>query len=223
MTLMLDPLLDPAAPKIDYARRYTVEEYFEIEARTGLRHEYYEGEIFPLDGPDAPPGMMSGATRRHNDLVYNCRRALTERLRNSSCRAYAENVRTRVAETGKYLFPDVVVTCAEDDRDERSVMTPTVIVEVLSDSTELRDRDWKMEQYLLIPTLMQHVLINQYRVLVESYTRGAGQSWIRTSYDDRAALVPFPVLQFEVSVAELYESVQVPEFRLWGNPLPPSE
>ena len=214
---------DPPAPKIDYSRRYTVEEYFEIELRTGFRHEYYNGEIFPLDGPDVPPEMMAGATRRHNDLVYNCRRALTERLRNSGCRVYAENVRTRMARGKEYAFPDIVVTCDPNDRDERLVTSPNVIMEVLSDSTEARDRGWKMEQYFRISSLMQYVLISQGRVLIESYTRGEGETWIRAAFDDRGAFVPFPVLGLEVSVSELYEFVQVPEFRLWRNPEPPAE
>lgn len=216
------PLPDPSVPKIDYSRRYTAEEYIELEARTGIRHEFINGEIFPLDGPDVAPEMMAGATRRHNDLVYNCRRALTERLRGSDCHPYAENVRTRISDHGDYLFPDIVVTCAPDDRDEQAVNEPSVIVEVLSASTEARDRGWKMEQYLRIPTLTQYVLINQGRVLVESYTRGVGRKWERESYDERTALVPFPALGIEVPVAELYEFVQVPEFRFWRNPEPPT-
>ena len=223
MTLMPDPLLDPAVPKIDYTRRYSVEEYVALQERTGLRHEYYHGEIFPLEGPDAAPEMMAGGTRRHNDLVYNCRRALTERLRGSECRVYAENVQTQVLEGNHYLFPDVVVTCEPEDRDERLVTTPTVVVEVLSNSTEGRDRGWKMEQYFTIPSLTQYVLINQGRVLVESFTRGTGRALVREPYVDRAALVPFPALNIEIPVAELYEFVAVGEFRLWRNPLPPAE
>ncbi len=216
-------MLEPVLPKIDYSRRYTVEEYFDIETRTGIRHEYYHGEIFPLEGPHAPPEMMAGATKKHNQLLRNVARALEDGLDERSCRVYTENVRTLVAAGMRhYLYPDVVVTCAEaDERDELTVQFPVVILEVLSDSTESRDRGWKMEQFINVPSLMQYVLINQQRVLVESYTREQGRGWLRISYQAMSDEVPFPSLDVTVAVRDIYRRVQVPEFRLWRNPLPP--
>ena len=225
MPLMLDPLLDPAAPKTDYTRRCTVEEYFEIEARTGLRHEFCHGEIFPLDGPDTAPELMAGATKTHNQLLRNVARALKDTLgEDGPCRLYTENVRTLVVGARHYLYPDVVVKCAAaEKRDELTVRQPVVILEVLSDSTEARGRGWKMEQFINIPSLMQYMLVNQQRVLVESYTRGPGRSWLRESYQALGDEVPFPALKVAITVRAIYRRVQVPEFRLRRNPPPPSE
>lgn len=121
--------LEPAAP--DYTCRYTVAEYVALEARAGLRHGFYHGEIFPLEGPDAAPAMMAGGTRRHNQLVQNCGHALDRRLTpDSSCLFYTESVRTAVDDGQHYLYPDLVATCDPQDRGE-TITQPSLIIEVL--------------------------------------------------------------------------------------------
>jgi len=128
----------------DYTRHYTVEEYFALEEASDIRHEYYHGEVFPMDGPEA----MVGATFAHNTIKQNCVIALRLGLRGKGCRVFDENVRLCINTDDHFTYPDVMVTCApEDQLETRVVQHPSLLIEVLSDSTELRDRSWKLQQY----------------------------------------------------------------------------
>ena len=120
----------------EYTRRYTVPEYFALEEAADVRYEYYHGEIFPLDTPE----NRAGGTKRHNLLIQNCVLALRGSLRGRGCSVFAENVRMAVDKNQHYNYPDVVVSCAPTDTDPRTVYEPILVIEVLSASTEARDR-----------------------------------------------------------------------------------
>ena len=112
-------------------RLYTVEEYMALEAQGGVRHKFFEGEVF----------AMADGTAKHNMLVLNCAFALRAGLRGKSCRIFAENVQLAVEQGRYYNYPNVQVTCAPDDlRAERTMKLPVLVIEVLSKSTETRDR-----------------------------------------------------------------------------------
>ncbi|MBC6609435.1 Uma2 family endonuclease [Hymenobacter sp. BT507] len=195
----------------DYTRRYTVEEYFALEEVSDIRHEYYHGEIFPLDGPQA----MAGATFAHNTIKQNCVIALRLGLRGKGCRVFDENVRLRINADDHFTYPDVMVTCAEEDQLEtRIVQHPTLLIEVLSNSTELRDRSWKLQQYQLLPSLRQYVLISQKRVFVESYLLNERGAWELTMLRQSQEILYFPSLHLRMTVAEVYEEVGLPPLHL---------
>lgn len=189
----------------DYTRRYTVEEYLALEEASDIRHEYYHGEIFPLDTPE----NKAGGTKRHNLVVQNCVVALRNALRGRGCAAFAENVRVAVDEGEHYNYPDVVVSCAPADRtDLRTVHQPVLIVEVLSASTEARDRGWKFQQYQQIASLQHYVLISQQRYLVECYTRTSSENWLLTSVRELSQEVELTALQSTIAMAAIYEDIE---------------
>ena len=125
-----------------YQRRYTVEEYFAFEEQSDIRHEYYHGEIFPLQAPESPEAK-SGATKAHNKLINNIVFGIRQQLGERECEVFSENVRLAVEAGQYYNYPDVVVSCDPDDDDPRTVHRPVFIVEVLSRSTEAHDRAGK--------------------------------------------------------------------------------
>ncbi|MBW3130535.1 Uma2 family endonuclease [Hymenobacter profundi] len=188
----------------DYTRRYTVEEYFALEEASDIRHEYYHGDIFPLDTPE----NKVGGTKRHNLIIQNCVVALRGALRGRGCSVFAENVRVAVDENQHYNYPDVVVSCAPTDTDPRTVHQPVLIIEVLSTSTEARDRGWKFQQYQQIPSLQHYVLISQRRRLVEYYTRHADGNWLLTSARDLQQKITLSALNIQVSLAVIYEDIE---------------
>jgi len=188
----------------DYTRRYTVEEYFALEETSDVRHEYYHGDIFPLDGPQS----RAGGTKRHNLLIQNCVVALRRALRGRGCSIFAENVRVAVDENQHYNYPDVVVSCAPTDTDPRTVHQPVLIIEVLSASTEARDRGWKFQQYQQLSSLQHYVLVSQRRQLVECYTRNEDDSWVLTSVRELPQAVGLAALQIQLGVAAIYEEVE---------------
>jgi len=196
-----------------YQRRYTVAEYFALEEQSDIRHEYYHGEIFPLDGMG--PEAMAGATFAHNTLKQNCVMALRQSLRASGCRVFDENVRLDVAGDDHFTYPDVLVTCHPADRAEtRIVRHPGLIIEILSASTELRDRGWKFQQYQRLPDLQQYVLVSQKRILVESLTRTDHGTWELTTLRQLTDVLALATLGLEIPLAVTYEDVELPPLRL---------
>ncbi len=137
----------------------SVEEYLEREKRSDVRHEFIEGYVY----------AMVGASRRHNLIALTIERLLHTALRGSSCRAFVSDLKVQVGD--RFYYPDVVVSCsgALDEHIERS---PKLIVEVLSPSTEARDRMEKRLAYQSLASLEEYMLVAQDRVHVEVYRRG---------------------------------------------------
>ena len=194
-----------------YQRHYTIEEYFALEEQSDIRHEYYHGEIFPLDGPSA----MAGATFAHNTIKQNCVMALRQGLRGSGCRVFDENVRLSIEQDKQFTYPDVMVTCHQDDqRETRIARHPSLIIEVLSSSTAGHDRGWKFQQYQRLPELQQYVLISQNQVLVESFLRDAENVWKLTTLSSLTDTLLLPSLAMSITVEALYEEVEISPLRL---------
>lgn len=200
-----------SAPQSIYQRRYTIEEYFAFEEQSDVRHEYYHGEIFPLDGPTA----MAGATFAHNTIKQNCVMALRQGLRGSGCRVFDENVRLSIEQDKQFTYPDVMVTCHLDDQREiRIARHPSLIIEILSTSTEAHDRGWKFQQYQRLPELQQYVLISQNQVLVESFLRDSENVWKLTTLRNLTDTLALPSIQLNTTVAAIYEEVEISPLRL---------
>ena len=122
--------------------RLTPEDYLAIERSAEFKSEYFDGEIF----------AMAGASRAHNSIVLNTGSEIRQHLKNRSCKAYVNDMRVKVNPTGLYAYPDVIVVCGKEQFEDThldTLLNPTLIIEVLSDSTEAYDRGRKFEHYRL--------------------------------------------------------------------------
>jgi len=145
-------------------------EYLVAEAASDLRHEYLKGEAW----------AMAGGTPEHGGLAAAVIGELRAALRGKPCRVYSSDVRVRVSETGLSTYPDVSVVCGQlvtAPEDPDAVTNPTVLVEVLSDTTEAYDRGAKAAHYRRIPSLREYVLVSQVEPLVEVYRRAESGRW----------------------------------------------
>jgi Uma2 family endonuclease len=180
--------------------RLSEEEYLVLERRSEGRHEFLHGEIF----------AMTGATRRHNRLAVNLALSLGLQLRGRPCELYIADMRVRVAATGLYTYPDLVVVCGEPrfaDAELDTLLNPTLIVEILSPTTEATDRGRKFAHYRQLESLAEVLLIAQDRVAVEHYSRLPEGGWRlheATGLDDRVIL---PAIGCELPLSEVYERV----------------
>jgi Uma2 family endonuclease len=173
-----------------------------VEEMSSVRHEYLDGEIF----------AMAGGTPEHAALSAAILVLLGKRLERGRCRPYSADLRIRVLETGLATYADASVICGEPVRDPASpshVTNPTVLVEVLSPSTEAYDRGDKREQYMRIPSLEQYVLVAQDRRRVEIFARTA-DGWTQRVFGAGES-VSLPSLGVELSVDELYAAAGVTE------------
>jgi Uma2 family endonuclease len=151
--------------------RYSYDEYLAYERDSGMKHEYDGGEII----------AMAGGSRRHNALALRVGAAL-ETTRKPECVAFQSDQRIRVLATGKATYPDVSLVCGPIEGDPAdptgaTITNPTLIVEVLSPSTEQADRGDKWQHYQLIPSLQEFVLVSQSHARVERYRRLPAGGW----------------------------------------------
>ena len=178
------------------ARKATVQEYFELERASEVRHEYIDGEIV----------AMAGETPIHNVIAGNVYYRFRSAFEIRQCEVYIEGVRTRVSPT-RYRYPDIVALCGEAKFDEDKpplLLNPQVIVEVLSASTESTDRENKFDEYRQLETLTDYVLVAQDRVEVTHYARQSARQWLVTIYVEPNAALSFPSLEVSLTVADVY-------------------
>ncbi len=143
--------------------KMTPQEYLRFERASEVKHEFYNGEIFAI----------TDASENHNVVAGNTFAALHSQLRQRPCKLYPGDMRVHIPATGLYTYPDVTVVCGTpqfDDKEFDTLLNPTVIIEVLSPSTEKYDRGKKFEHYRSIPSLREYVLIAQDEMRVQLYT-----------------------------------------------------
>lgn len=197
------------APK----RKLTEAEYLEIERKAPFKSEFFNGEMFPMQGPGGPLGM-AGAKYDHNVIKENLSRHLGNRLAGGPCRTLSSDMKVKVQATGLYTYPDVLVVCGppefEDGRRD-TLLNPQVIIEVLSDSTESDDRGAKFRQYQLIPSLREYVLVGQDEPVAERFVRQPDGAWLLTTAAGLDATFAFATVPAAVPLADVYAGVTFPE------------
>lgn len=174
----------------------TEDEYLAFDRAAEIRHELVNGQFV----------AMSGGTRRHSLIAMNVGAHLREQLRGRGCRAYTSDLRVKVAATGAFFYPDVSVACGETNApgEPDDVLTePTVIVEVLSPSTEGFDRGAKFAHYRYLQSLQHYVLVAQDRISVEVYTRD-GAAWRLEVGERLETVLPLAAVGCELRVSEAY-------------------
>ncbi len=191
--------MSSAATKI----RFTPQEYLALERKSETRNEYYNGEIF----------AMAGASREHNLIAGNLFRDIGNQLEDRPCETYMNDMRVWIEATGLYTYPDVVVVCGEprfQDREVDTLLNPTVIVEVLSPSTEAYDRGDKFRHYRRIDSLREFVLISQDRMMVERYTR-QGKDWVLSDMTDPDQVLKLESIGCQIPLGRIYAKIKFPE------------
>jgi Uma2 family endonuclease len=185
-------------------RLYTLEEYYDLADRALERQEYFQGRIY----------AMAGASPEHGRIGANLTAALSARLRGGGCRVYTADVRVHIQETGMLTYPDLSVVCGEprfDDGRPKGILNPTVLIEVLSETTEGYDRGDKFRHYQTIPSLREYVLVSQARPRVEVFRRDSDSGgWAYQDYSGDDALLVLTSVEAKIPLAEIYEDVPFP-------------
>jgi Uma2 family endonuclease len=178
-------------------RRYTFREYVELEARSEIRYEFFDGAVY----------AMSGGSPDHSRLAANVISLLTAQLAGKPCQAFTSDLRIRVLETGLATHPDVSVICGSlerDPEDANTVTNPVVIVEVLSPSTQRYDREEKAAHYRRIGNLQSYVLISQEEQRIEVFSRNQDGSW--TLRETRTGAAELAAIGCSLMVADVYRN-----------------
>lgn len=146
----------------------SVEEYLALElSNSDIHYEYIDGVAY----------MLAGGRLSHSRIKLNFAVLLSNLLRGSACQVFDSDAHVRLSEK-RYVFPDVTVTCDSRDEDtDDAIRYPRLIIEVLSPSTEVYDRDQKFAYYRACPTVEEYVLVNTRYQSIEVRRRGKSQFW----------------------------------------------
>jgi Uma2 family endonuclease len=178
----------------------TPEEYLHLEEQSPIKHEYIDGQVY----------AMAGASDPHVTIALNLAALLRSHVRGSGCRVYISDMKARIESLNRFYYPDVMVTCDQRDKDSPTHKRfPTLIIEVLSDSTEAFDRGDKFADYQEIESLREYVLINTKRQRVECFRRNDEGLWVLQSYMPEQVSFRLNSINFEGAIAALYEDVEL--------------
>jgi Uma2 family endonuclease len=176
----------------------TPEEYLAIERKAEHKSEYMDGVLY----------AMSGASLRHSTIVVNVITELGQQLRGRPSRVLASDMKVRMPDSRKYFYPDVSVLCGEpqfhDDRED-IILNPTLIVEVLSESTAAFDRGEKFRAYQRLVSLQEYILISQDENVVEQYVRQTPESWTYTAAFGMEGILTLPSIECTLSLQAVYD------------------
>ena len=183
-------------------RKYTLEEYFDLEMSSDARHEYWNGEIF----------SMSGVSASHAQIEVNLIALLRTKLRGRPCRVFPANMRIHVPTLPPYRYADLSAVCGQPVFEKTSgvdVLTnPVLIVEVLSDTTEAYDRGDKFTHYKSIDSLREYLLIAQHRPHITQYFKQDDGSWSYREVNELPAGLMLPSVDCALELSDVYQDVQ---------------
>ena len=177
----------------------TPEAYIALERKATVKSEYINGEIL----------AMSGASLAHTFITGDIETELNIQLRNHKCKVITSDMRVKTERARAYFYPDVVVFCGEPQFEDNvfdTLLNPTLVIEVLSPSTEAYDRGEKFAHYQEIASLREYILVSQNRVRVEQH-RLMKTQWVQTEFDGRAAVLPLVSIGCELRLADIYRRV----------------
>jgi Uma2 family endonuclease len=182
-------------------RRYTLEEYLELDRTSEERIEFWDGEVF----------CMSGASQAHDRILVNSIVQLSARLDYLKCRVFSSDMRIKVPSAPPYRYADLSALCDEAQFVEvvgvDALTNPALIIEVLSPSTEAYDRGDKFTHYKSITTLREYLLVAQHRPHVTHLFKQDDGTWIHSEANDLDSTVRLNSLDCELPLSEIYRGV----------------
>jgi Uma2 family endonuclease len=180
---------------------YSPEEYLDLEVASEIRHEYIDGDIVP----------MTGGTPNHNRIIRNLCTELTMGLRGQALEVFVADQRLWIPQAKIYTYPDVMAIAGEltyQAGRRETITNPTLIVEVLSESTRNYDRGDKFAAYRTIATFQEYALVDQYSAHVEHHVKTGSKQWMLQEYDGLDTTLNLASLGLEISLRDIYNKVQ---------------
>jgi Uma2 family endonuclease len=184
-------------------KKYTLEEYFELERNSEEKWEFWDGNVW----------CMSGASFAHEDIVANMLRSLPGKLP-AGCRASGSNVKVKVPSFLPYRYPDLTIVCGKRESELLGglevLLNPQVIIEVLSPSTEAFDRGAKFTYYKSIPALREYILIATDRAYITQFVRNAENDWHNYDVEGLNEMLLIRSFDVAISLSEIYLEIEFP-------------
>ncbi len=182
---------------------FSVAEYLDQERASDIRHEYHDGEIL----------AMAGGSVKHSRIASNALIAIGMALRGKPCQPHGSDLKVSIRSQSRFVYPDITIVCGEPQIDPRAgqseaITNPTVVIEVLSPSTQTYDRTKKFQYYRALDSLEEYILIASDEARIETFCRRNDGSWAFRSWIGLEAQVPIESVSISVLVAEVYAGVE---------------
>jgi len=183
-------------------KNYSFAEYIVLEEASEGKNHFYHGGLF----------AMEDGTKNHNNIVLNVGVSLRVNKK-PGCDVFIDGMKLEIEKEQFYVYPDLIYTCNDDLKGTGLlVKNPSIIVEVLSDSSSLRDRNIKHKYYLRNKSIQYYVLISQKEIYVECYSRiDSSPIWKYQTFETIDGLIEFDRLGFALSLATIYDSIEFAE------------
>ena len=185
------------APAYD-KRKYSIEEYLDMEKDADEKHEYFDGKIY----------VRQSSNVQHNIITANMLAFLYAGRKTSQCRVFDCNQRIHIPQNGFFTYSDISIICGEIitwKNDDWNILNPSVIIEVLSPSTQNYDLGEKFRLYRDIPTLKEYILVDSENILIEVYRVNERGHWELEEYKKIEDILFIKTIQQSVSLIEIYE------------------
>lgn len=183
----------------------TPEEYLAGELNADEKHEYINGAVYPLHDVR----NMAGAGDAHVKISLNIAALVKNHLRGSGCSTYISDMRVKVdAKDKAWFYPDVMVSCDPDDRQQETIKhKPVLVIEVMSKSTRDYDRGGKFAIYRQLNSLKEYVLVEPDQHYIEVFRLNRRDRWELFTYEGKDALVELTSIDFQCGIVDFYEDV----------------
>jgi len=182
------------------SQQMTLEEYLEFDYNGEGRYEYFDGEVIE----------MSGGSPEHSLLGNRIGYLLGNNLYPKGCLVYSSDVKIKVPTMPPYRYGDISALCGkpiyENLGKQRLLVNPTLIIEVLSPSTEKFDRDLKFKAYKSIESLREYLLVSQSQKFITLYTKHNEKFWFQSEYVEGETL-KLESLDCDLSIDEIYQGI----------------
>ena len=180
-------------------KTFTESEYLELERNADFKSEYYNGETF----------AMAGASLIHNKIVSNLIFLFNQFLKDKPCDVYPSDLRLQVEKSGLYTYPDITIVCGKAellDNKFDTLKNPTILIEVLSDSTEKYDRGQKFSFYREIPSLKEYILVSSKTMKIEKFKRLEDGNYLYIESNEHQ---PFPIdsIDMNLNLEDVYNKI----------------
>ena len=182
-------------------QKYTVEEYFELlDQSDNQRYEYHDGEI----------RMMAGGTDIHSKIKFDTGAFLGFATREGGCEPYDSDMAVHIPKWNSFVLPDLSFVCEEakfDDEAHRRLLNPSLLIEVISETSGDYDRGEKFQKYRSLDSFREYMLIDSRRYAVECWYKEDEKLWRMDSAFTRDGSVYLHTLKVDLPLKEIYRRV----------------
>ena len=182
-------------------KRFTIEEYLDLESKSLEKHEFHNGKIT----------KMAGASFNHNKIVGNIITALNIALdERNECSVLPSDIKIHIPRIRRFVYPDAVVICEEPEFYEGrkdTILNPLLIVEVLSDETDDYNKEGKFLKYSMIPSFKEYVLVSQDEPFVTSFYKKEAETWVKNTAEDISQSTHLQSLSIIIALEKMYKGI----------------